>query len=43
MSSQDQHYMHLAIAQARTAEKHGEVPVGAVLVLDDEVVGEGWN
>lgn len=35
--------MHLAIAQARTAEKHGEVPVGAVLVLDDEVVGEGWN
>ncbi|HJP97435.1 MAG TPA: tRNA adenosine(34) deaminase TadA [Rhodanobacteraceae bacterium] len=26
---------------ARDAE--GEVPVGAVLVLDDEIVGEGWN
>ena len=28
-------------AHARDAE--GEVPVGAVLVLDDEIVGEGWN
>lgn len=35
--------MQLAIAQARIAEQHGEVPVGAVLVRDDEVVGEGWN
>jgi tRNA(Arg) A34 adenosine deaminase TadA len=26
---------------ARDAE--GEVPVGAVLVLDGEIVGEGWN
>jgi len=43
MSSQDQNYMQLAIAQARMAEQHGEVPVGAVLVRDDEVVGEGWN
>lgn len=35
--------MQLAIAQARIAEKHGEVPVGALLVQDDEVVGIGWN
>jgi tRNA(Arg) A34 adenosine deaminase TadA len=28
-------------AHARDAD--GEVPVGAVLVLDGEVVGEGWN
>jgi tRNA(adenine34) deaminase len=28
-------------AHARDAE--GEVPVGAVLVLDGEIVGEGWN
>ena len=35
--------MQLAIEQAHTAEQHGEVPVGAVLVLDDQVVGEGWN
>jgi tRNA(adenine34) deaminase len=32
----------LALAEhARDAE--GEVPVGAVLVLNDEAVGEGWN
>ena len=32
----------LALAvHARDAE--GEVPVGAVLVLDGEIVGEGWN
>ena len=40
---QDQQYMQLAIAQARIAEEHGEVPVGAVLVRDDEVLGVGWN
>jgi tRNA(Arg) A34 adenosine deaminase TadA len=28
-------------AHARDSE--GEVPVGAVLVLNDEIVGEGWN
>ncbi|URX64727.1 tRNA adenosine(34) deaminase TadA [Luteibacter anthropi] len=28
-------------AHARDAE--GEVPVGAVLVLDGQVIGEGWN
>lgn len=32
--------LKLAI-HARDAE--GEVPVGAVLVLDGEIVGEGWN
>ena len=23
--------------------RQGEVPVGALLVLEDEVIGEGWN
>ncbi|WP_434668473.1 tRNA adenosine(34) deaminase TadA [Aeromonas sp. NJAU223] len=35
--------MHHAMALASKAEGIGEIPVGAVLVLDDEVVGEGWN
>lgn len=43
VSSQDKHYMQRAIALARIAEQHGEVPVGAVLVRDDEIIGEGWN
>jgi tRNA(adenine34) deaminase len=37
-------FMHQALALARTAEEaHGEVPVGAVLVLDGDVIGEGFN
>ncbi len=41
--SQDEHYMQQAIRLAHTAEEHGEVPVGAVLVRDGAVLGEGWN
>ena len=35
--------MQRAIALAALAEKAGEVPVGAVMVRDGEIVGEGWN
>jgi len=34
--------MH-AISLAHRAQSEGEVPVGAVVVRDGEVVGEGWN
>lgn len=36
-------WMARALALAAEAERQGEVPVGAVVVLDGEVVGEGWN
>jgi tRNA(adenine34) deaminase len=39
----DQQFMRQALALARTAEEQGEVPVGAVLVADGEVVGQGAN
>lgn len=39
----DHRFMQRAIQLARQAEAHGEVPVGAVLVRDGEIVGEGWN
>lgn len=39
----DKNWMEYAIALAAKAELQGEVPVGAVLVKDGEVVGEGWN
>jgi tRNA(adenine34) deaminase len=32
-----------ALRLAERAEVDGEVPVGAVLVLDDKLVAEGWN
>lgn len=35
--------MQLALDQAREAEAMGEVPVGAVMVLDGEVIGTGHN
>ena len=36
-------FMQQALALARLAEAAGEVPVGAVVVRDGRVVGEGWN
>ena len=35
--------MQHALSLADRAEQQGEVPVGAVVVLNDEVIGEGWN
>lgn len=35
--------MRRALDLARTAEESGEVPVGAVVVRDGVLLGEGWN
>jgi len=39
----DEQYMRRALELAGRAEAEGEVPVGAVVVLDGQVIGEGWN
>ena len=39
----DEHFMQLALAQARAAAAVGEVPVGAVLVRGGEVLATGRN
>jgi len=39
----DAEYMRRALDLARRAEEEGEVPVGALVVLENEVIGEGWN
>ena len=41
--ARDAAYMRRALELARHAEKAGEVPVGALVVLNDEIIGEGWN
>ena len=41
--SQDAQWMRLALEQARLARDAGEVPVGAVVVKDGQVVGAGYN
>ena len=38
-----QRWMERALELAERGAREGEVPVGAVLVLDDEVLGEGYN
>lgn len=39
----DQQWMRHAIRLAQRAEQQGEVPVGAVLVQNDQCIAEGWN
>lgn len=39
----DEFWMQKALALAEKAGLAGEVPVGAVVVIDDECVGEGFN
>ena len=42
-SSADEKYMRQALDLARAAGEAGEVPVGALVVLDDRIIGQGQN
>jgi tRNA(adenine34) deaminase len=42
-SEQDYFYMRRAIELAQIAEKNQEVPVGAVLVHENKIIGDGFN
>ncbi len=42
-SDTDVLFMRRALELARRAAAEGEVPVGAVVVLEGRVIGEGWN
>ena len=39
----DEYYMHLALREAERALDHDDVPVGAVIVKDGELIGAGHN
>ncbi len=39
----DEYWMTQALAQARSAQRLGEVPVGAVLVAQGELIASGYN
>jgi len=41
--NQDDVFMQAAIEQAKLADQHNEVPVGAVVVLDGQIIGRGYN
>lgn len=42
-NSIDLTFMHRALTLARQAEQAGEVPVGAVVVKNNEIIAEGFN
>jgi tRNA(adenine34) deaminase len=42
-SQDDAAWMELALGQARLAAEAGEVPVGALVIRDGEIVGQGHN
>ena len=39
----DEELMRMAIAEAKLAEKHGDIPIGAIVVLNDEVLSSRHN
>ena len=36
-------WMRLAIEEAQKAQQLAEVPIGAIVVLNDEIIGRGYN
>lgn len=39
----DEYFMNLALKQARIAFEEGEVPVGAIVVMQGKVIARGYN
>ncbi len=39
----DQHYMKIALLEAEKAQLLGEVPIGAIVVRNDEILARGYN
>ena len=39
----DQKYMKMAIEQAQIAEENGDVPIGSVIVYQNQIIGRAYN
>lgn len=42
-AEQDQHFMQSALAQAKLAYEAAEIPIGAVVVYENQIIGRGFN
>lgn len=42
-TKEDIYFMKQAIKQASLAYKHGEVPIGCVIVYEGQIIGRGYN
>jgi tRNA(adenine34) deaminase len=40
---EDERFMELAIEQAKIAEENGDVPIGAIIVYQNQVIGKAYN
>ncbi len=43
MKNIDEKYMKIALEEAEKARKLNEVPIGAIIVYKDEIIGRGYN
>lgn len=43
MQYTDEHYMKIALREAEKAYENGEVPIGAIVVYNNKVIGKGYN
>ena len=42
-AASDERYMRIALAEARAALEHGDVPIGAVIVSRDDIIARAHN
>jgi tRNA(adenine34) deaminase len=43
IAKNDENFMRIAIDQARIAEENGDVPIGAVIVHNDQIIAKAYN
>ncbi len=43
ITEQDEHFLKLAIQQAEIAEENGDVPIGAVIVHQNQIIAKAYN
>lgn len=43
INKEDDKYMKLAIEQAQIAEENGDVPIGAIIVYENQIIGRAYN
>jgi tRNA(adenine34) deaminase len=43
INKEDERYMRMAISAAQIAEENGDVPIGAVIVYKNQIIGKAYN
>jgi tRNA(adenine34) deaminase len=43
MTNNDEQYMKKAVEQAKIAEENGDVPIGAIIIHQEQIIGKAYN